>query len=213
MAASRLARPTVLMVPDAQWPPTPVTVRTPAAASNFRPKFSPKFSPSFSNPGATLPAAPAKAYDAPTLFAQLQETSMQQNLTRFLKVGAVAVLMAAAHPALWAKCQPNCAVASSVVHAAGVPPGLRLALQRLQFSGSGLAAGDGAVVKDIVRTLSGLPAGSQVSLSTRADAGITGVAGARQAQARAQALEQALRAALKAAGVKDTVLKSVVAAK
>ena len=138
---------------------------------------------------------------------------MQQNVTRFFAIGAAAVLMVTVHPALWAKCKPNCAVASSVVHAAGVPPGLRLALQRLEFNGSALAAGDSAVVTDIVRTLSGLPAGSQVSLSTRADVGVNGVAAARQAQARAQALEQALRAGLKAAGIKDSVLKGVAAAK
>lgn len=138
---------------------------------------------------------------------------MQQNLTRFFVVGAAALLTAAVHPALWAKCKPDCALASSVVHAAGVPPGLRLALQRLEFNGTALAAGDAAVVKDIVRTLSGLPAGSQVTLNTRADAGVSGMAATRQAQARAQILEQALRAALKAAGVKDSVLKGVAAAK
>lgn len=132
---------------------------------------------------------------------------------RHLAVLALAFAMFIVHPAAWAKCKPNCAVADSVVHAAGVPPGLRLALQRLEFNGTALATADAAVVRDIVRTLAGLPAGAQVLLSTRADPGLTGMAASRQAQARAQMLERALRAGLKAAGAKETVLKGVAAAK
>ena len=138
---------------------------------------------------------------------------MKAASQRRLALLTLALAMAGVHPASWAKCKPNCAVADSVVHAAGVPPGLRLALQRLEFNGAALAAADAAVVKDIVRTLAGLPAGAQVSLSTRADSGLTGMAATRQAQGRAQMLERALRAELKAAGAKETVLKGVVAAK
>ena len=90
---------------------------------------------------------------------------------RHLSVLAWALVMVTAQPAAWAKCKPDCAVADSVVHAAGVPPGLRLALQRLEFNGTALAAADAAVVKDIVRTLAALPASAQVQLSTRADPG------------------------------------------
>lgn len=138
---------------------------------------------------------------------------MRTATQRHLSVLVLALTMTAVHGASWAKCKPNCAVADSVVHAAGVPPGLRLALQRLEFNGTALAAADAAVVKDMVRTLAGLPAGAQVSLSTRADTGLTGMAAARQAQGRAQILDQALRAGLKAAGAKETVLKGVAAAK
>ena len=138
---------------------------------------------------------------------------MTAGLQKCLVITGLALALAAVPPALWAKCKPNCAVADSVVHAAGVPPGLRLALQRLEFNGTALAAGDAAVVKDIVRTLAGLPAGAQVSLTTRADPGLAGMAAARQAQGRAQMLEQAVRAGLKAAGAKDNVLKGVAAAK
>ena len=143
----------------------------------------------------------------------MKNTGVQRSLMVLACVLASALGVAAAPTSVWAKCKPNCAVASSVVHAAGVPPGLRLALQRLEFNGSALAAGDAAVVKDIVRALAGLPASVQVSLSTRADAGLTGTAAARQAQARAQALELAVRAGLKAAGAKEGVLKGVLAAK
>ncbi len=134
-------------------------------------------------------------------------------LQRHWIVVLVAVAATALHSPSWAKCKPDCARADSVVHAAGVPPNLRLVLQRLDFNGTALAAADAAVVKDIVRTLATLPAGTQVSLSTRADAGLTGMAAARQAQGRAQVLEQALRAGLKAAGAKESVLKGVTAAK
>ncbi len=122
-------------------------------------------------------------------------------------------LAAAPHGAAWAACKPTCAIAASVVHAAGVPPGLRQALQKLEFNGTGLAAGDAAVVQDIVRALAAMPAGTQVTLSTRADPGLTGSAATRQAQARAQALSQAVRAGLKTAGVKEGVLKGVNAGK
>ncbi len=138
---------------------------------------------------------------------------MKAATPRHLSVLLLALAMAAVHPAAWAKCKPNCAVADSVVHAAGVPPGLRLALQRLEFNGTALAAGDTAVVRDIVRMLAGLPAGAQVALSTRADTTLTGMAAARQAQGRAQILDQALRAGLKAAGAKEGVLKGVAATK
>ena len=120
---------------------------------------------------------------------------------------AVAALQATA----WAGCKPQCAGVSSVVHAAGVPPALAQALQRLSFKGNTLAAGDAEVVKDIVRVLAALPAGTQVSLSTRADPGLAGAAAKQQAQARAKALEQAVRASLQAAGAKGGVLKGIAA--
>ena len=126
---------------------------------------------------------------------------------------AVILCLITLHATSWAKCKPDCAIADSVVHAAGVPPALRTALQRLEFNGTGLAAGDAAVVTDIVRALAALPAGAQVALSTRADPGLTGSTATRQAQARAQALEKAVRAGLKATGAKDKVLKGIAAAR
>lgn len=126
---------------------------------------------------------------------------------------AVAAVLATLPPTAWARCKPDCASTASVVHAAGVPSDLRLALQRLEFNGSGLAAGDAAVVSDIVRALAALPAGTQVALTTRADSGLAGAAATRQAQARARALEKAVRAGLKAAGAKDAVLTGIAAGK
>lgn len=133
-----------------------------------------------------------------------------------LKKGAllIGVLTAVlALPSAWAGCKPGCAVAASVVHAAGVPVGLARALQQLDFNGAGLAASDAAVVKNIVASLATLPAGAQMSLAVRADSGLTGSAATRQAQARAQALDQAVRAGLKGAGAKAGVLKEIAAAR
>jgi len=141
------------------------------------------------------------------------KTGSQPSWATLAAAVALAVALAAPHAAAQAKCKPDCAIAASVVHAAGVPLALRQALQRLEFNGTGLAAGDAAVVQDIVRTLAALPAGTQVALSTRADAGLTGSTATRQAQARAQALEQAVRAGLKSAGAKPGVLKRVTAAR
>lgn len=141
------------------------------------------------------------------------ETSMKTASKPRWTMLLVATVLAALPAVSWAKCKPDCAVADSVVHAAGVPPALRQALQSLEFNGTGLAAGDAAAVQDIVRALAALPAGSQVALSARGDPGLAGSSATRQARARAKALEQAVRAGLKSAGVKDSVLKGVAAAK
>ena len=134
----------------------------------------------------------------------MQEAADRKPTVVVVLLLAVAALQATA----WAGCKPQCAGVSSVVHAAGVPPALAQALQRLSFKGNTLAAGDAEVVKDIVRVLAALPAGTQVSLSTRAD---PGAAAKQQAQARAKALEQAVRASLQAAGAKGGVLKGIAA--
>jgi hypothetical protein len=136
---------------------------------------------------------------------------MQKGFERLSGLLVGLLLAAAAQGAAAAGCKPACAVASSVVHAAGVPPDLGRALQQLEFKGTALAPGDAAAVKDIVRSLAALPAGAQMSLAVHADSALKGAAATRQAQARAQALDQAVRAGLKAAGAKAGVLKEVTA--
>ncbi len=137
------------------------------------------------------------------------QTRYERWATELVVAGLAVLLPGGAQ----AKCKPDCAVVSGVVHAAGVPPDLKRALARLEFNGTGLAAGDAQVVKDMVREMAALPASARVTLSTKADPGLSGSAATRQAQARAVALKQALLPGLKAAGGKEAVLKGVEAAK
>lgn len=109
----------------------------------------------------------------------------------------LALLCALALPAsASAACPPKCASVSSVVNAAGVPPGVAQAVDGLVFEGSALKDAD-ASLKPLVSEINALPAKAVVRLAVGADSGLAGAAAKRQATARAAAL----RAALKKAGV------------
>ena len=104
-------------------------------------------------------------------------------------------LSAAVPPAYAAKCPEDCATAASVLHAAGVPPELKLAAARLRFDGNGMAAGDAAAVQAMAAAFKGLPAKAVVNLKVAADSVLQGSAARRQVAARQRALKQALQAA------------------
>ena len=93
-------------------------------------------------------------------------------------------------------CPPKCASVSSVVHAAGVPPGVAQVVEGLVFDGPALKDAD-AAVKPLATEIQALPAKAVVRLKVGADSSLSGAAAKRQATARAAAL----RTALKKAGV------------
>jgi hypothetical protein len=114
--------------------------------------------------------------------------------------------LAAPLPVLAAACPPKCASVSSVVNAAGVPPGVAQAVEGLVFDGPALKDAD-AVVKPLATEINALPAKTVVRVKVGADSGLAGAAAKRQATARAAAL----RAALKKAGVPARRFSVVVA--
>ena len=114
-----------------------------------------------------------------------------------LPLAALLLALAAPLPALAAgTCPPKCASVSSVVNAAGVPPGVAQVVDGLVFDGPALKDAD-AAVKPLVAEINALPAKAVVQLKVGADASLAGAAAKRQATARAAAL----RTALKKAGV------------
>ena len=98
-------------------------------------------------------------------------------------------------PAHAASCPSVCASAASVLHAAGVPPELKLAAAQLRFDGNGMAAGDAAAVQAMAAALKGLPAKAVVNFKVAADSVLQGSAARQQVAARQRALKQALQAA------------------
>ena len=114
-----------------------------------------------------------------------------------LPLAALLCALAAPFPALAAGvCPPKCASVSSVVNAAGVPPGVAQVVEGLVFDGPALKDAD-AAVKPLATEINALPAKAVVRLTVGADGGLSGAAAKRQARARAAAL----RTALKKAGV------------
>jgi hypothetical protein len=115
---------------------------------------------------------------------------------RWLPGLALLCALAAPSPVLAGACPPKCASVSSVVNAAGVPPGVAQAVEGLAFDGPALKDAD-AVVKPLAAEINALPGKAVVKLKVGADGGLAGAAAKRQASARAAAR----RAALKKAGV------------
>lgn len=93
-----------------------------------------------------------------------------------------------------AACPPQCAVAASVVNAAGVPDPVATATGRLRFDGAGLSRPSAAAVKDLAAALKRMPAQATVTLKIAADTGLAAPAAASQLAARQRALSQALQA-------------------
>jgi hypothetical protein len=116
---------------------------------------------------------------------------------------ALTLLCALAAPAA-AVCPPKCASVSSVVHAAGVPPGVAQIVDTLGFDGAALKDSDTAV-KQLAAEITALPAKAVVTLKVGADDSLSGAAARRQATARAGAL----RTALSKAGVPARRVKVV----
>jgi hypothetical protein len=113
------------------------------------------------------------------------------------RLAGLALLCAAlAAPATAAVCPPKCASVSSVVHAAGVPPGVAQVVDTLSFDGPVLKDAD-AAVKQLADEIKALPARAVITLKVGADGSLSGATARRQANARAGAL----RAALSKAGV------------
>ena len=114
-----------------------------------------------------------------------------------LPLAALLCALAAPFPARAAgACPPKCASVSSVVNAAGVPPGVVQVAEGLVFDGPALKDAD-AAVKPLAAEIKALPAKAVVKLTVGADSGLADAAAKRQATARAAAL----RTALKKAGV------------
>ncbi len=106
---------------------------------------------------------------------------------------ALAVVVTSLAPqAAQATCPPSCAMADSVVNAAGVPEDLSRMATRLAFNADGLAPASARTVKELAAEIKRLPAGATLTLRVGADSGLAGAAAARQAAARQQALQTAL---------------------
>jgi hypothetical protein len=121
-------------------------------------------------------------------------------------LAGAALLCGLAAPAfsLAAACPPKCASVSSVVHAAGVPPGVAAIVDALTFDGPALKDAD-AAVKRLAAEITALPAKAVVTLKVGADGSLSGAAAKRQATARAAALRSALsKAGVPARRVKVT---------
>lgn len=96
-----------------------------------------------------------------------------------------------------ANCPGRCVSAASIVHAAGVPPGVHQALEKIGFDGIRLADGAKEGLAQLATEAKALPAKAVVTISVAADKDLAPSAAARQAAARVQALS----AGLKQAGV------------
>lgn len=119
-------------------------------------------------------------------------------------VGLALACAALSVPAAAAICPPKCASVSSVVHAAGVPPGVAQIVDTLSFDGPALKDAD-AAVKQLAEEVKALPARAVLTLKVGADSSLSGAAARRQATARAGAM----RAALSQAGVPAKRVKVV----
>ncbi|MBI5259959.1 MAG: hypothetical protein HY855_25890 [Burkholderiales bacterium] len=96
-------------------------------------------------------------------------------------------------PAQAAKpCPPTCVSAQSVVHAAGVPPGLRQAAEALGFDGDTLSAAAQDALSRLAGEAKALPAKAVLTLRVSADQGLAPAAARAQAAARVKALRTAL---------------------
>jgi hypothetical protein len=118
--------------------------------------------------------------------------------SRNLRACLLGALLAAAMPALHAAgaCPKTCVSVDSVVHAAGMPPGLSQAVQEIEFDGNHLTAGARKAVVTLAKEAKALPAKAVVALHVTADDGL----GAAEAKTQLAARLKALRAALKQAG-------------
>ena len=120
--------------------------------------------------------------------------------SRALRAGLLGALFAIAAPALHAAggvtCPKTCVSVDSVVHAAGVPPGVSKAVQEIEFNGNALTADAKKAVAALAKEAKALPAKAVVELRVAADDGL----GAAEAKVQLAARLKALRAALKQAG-------------
>jgi len=108
-------------------------------------------------------------------------------------LAAAAVFAMLPHPARAATpCPKTCVRFESIVHAAGVPPALKQAVEALEFDGNRLAAAAQPAVASIAKELKAQPPKSVLAVSVRADDGLTPAAAKGQAAARAKALKEAL---------------------
>lgn len=114
------------------------------------------------------------------------------TLLPVLAVALAAAPALAATPAL-AGCPPQCALAASVVNAAGVPEAVAAAAGRLRFEGAGLAAASATAVRELAAEIRRMPPQATVTLKLAADSGLSGPAAASQTAARQRALAQALQ--------------------
>lgn len=96
-----------------------------------------------------------------------------------------------------ANCPGHCVTASSIVHAAGVPPGVQQALEKVSFEGTRLADGSKDALAQLATEAKALPAKAVVKVSVAADSGLSAADAKKQAAARIKALG----AGLKQAGV------------
>lgn len=127
------------------------------------------------------------------------------GLRAWLHGSSLALLLAAmlsATPALLAapsvaKCPGQCVSASSIVHAAGVPPGVQQALEKISFEGTRLADASKDALAQLATEAKALPAKAVVKVSVAADSGLSAADARKQAAARIKALG----AGLKQAGV------------
>lgn len=112
--------------------------------------------------------------------------------------GLMAALLAAAPlqaAQAVANCPGHCVSASSIVHAAGIPPGVQQALDKITFDGTKLADGSKDVLAQLATEAKALPAKAVVKLSVAADSGLDPAAARRQATARAKSLSSGLKQA------------------
>jgi hypothetical protein len=119
--------------------------------------------------------------------------------TTLLRSGMLAALLLCG-PALQAapataNCPGHCVSLSSIVHAAGVPPGVQQALDKISFDGTKLADGSKDVLAQLATEARSLPAKAVVKLSVAADSGLDPAAARRQASARAKSLSTGLKQA------------------
>lgn len=94
-----------------------------------------------------------------------------------------------------ANCPGHCVSASSIVHAAGVPPGIQQALEKISFNGTKVADGAKDALAQLATEAKALPPKAVVTLSVAADKDLAAAAAKRQASARAASLGSALKQA------------------
>lgn len=121
------------------------------------------------------------------------------NQAQAMRAGLLGMLFCASG-ALHAACPPTCVKLNSVVHAAGVPPELSKAAQRVVFEGDKLSSEGRKAAADLAKQMKLLPAKAVAELKVSADSG----ASAADAKTQAQARRTALAAALGQAGLAAT---------
>ena len=111
--------------------------------------------------------------------------------------GALLSLLLATAPPLQAvptaTCQGHCVSLGSIVHAAGVPPGVHQALEKISFDGSKLAAPAKDGLAQLAAEAKALPAKAVVTLKVAADSGLDAAAAKKQLSARVKSLSTGLR--------------------